>query len=882
MNAGHQGKVQRGLALKRTFAFIFAIGLGWWLLSGAGWIWGAAVSPAEGLNIVYMRAERPPDGTELSYSGGTLQNLGVMFRSFESGWTSGNITAPGEVIYRESDGTETTVFSCFPRPSPYEGEESCTPLSVSVSPDGGTIWFDIAYGDLTVFPMADSGNGNTQLYLEDDTDPDQFITIIGTFDRVCVKSWDVATKTLNSAGSWPCTSGTWNMMPAEMPNGKVWFSSNEAGVYEHQVGGASPADSIALQPWSGNTDGTSRAILMPEERDFVMSPRLLHDGRMAYFQFGRQGTFPYRYDNGSTGGSATLPNIVWMAATNQDGSNHHTILGVHHSASVVVTHLGTNVRSPRGAGQRNNATKDILVNNYYRANNMSCGALWGFAPPDPFVEGEPPDSASPAGDRFFPTDLYTIASWAVGSDGPGDAKGTYVTGEYSHKLRDGRGLPDTSQIMVTYCRGYAHLDAPNTNKLGNAQGATAGLDLGIYMTNQIPLAIVSSGCPSSPQKDKSACERNLTKIVDEDDWQEWGAEVVAAHADIFGSSAPTTTMDTTGSSASRFIGGPVTYANSEVESVDHINDDTIEMGWTGPAGYRAHGAQGNSMAGGSVESHEDLMNSIAAICFLKENATTSSTTPNRRLGTYGSRLEYLGCVALESGDRSFQAELPADTPSLLIGVDANGYKIAGDQIAQALRTGELRKCAGCHVHSASQESFDETALDAYTNVQAISDTGNVDMMVGGSITAEDTSHRANTYVDDVLPILDSACASCHTSGGSAADLPFDLDGFGTTCSFSYYIIVWDWNQSCNGSFADWNSGATLPKPNFSKYIHSFARESYFMWYAANERLDGRSASDNTSAPSFTADTVGQDHYNLLSADQINVIKRWIDSGARYD
>jgi len=67
----------------------------------------------------------------------------------------------------------------------------------------------------------------------------------------------------------------------------------------------------------------------------------------------------------------------------------------------------------------------------------------------------------------------------------------------------------------------------------------------------------------------------------------------------------------------------------------------------------------------------------------------------------------------------------------------------------------------------------------------------------------------------------------------------------------------------------------LHRPYTSKYVNNmFARESLLYWKAANKRTDGRKDTTFDNDIDF-----GVDHPTDLSPHEIDLIARWLDSGA---
>jgi hypothetical protein len=128
-----------------------------------------------------------------------------------------------------------------------------------------------------------------------------------------------------------------------------------------------------------------------------------------------------------------------------------------------------------------------------------------------------------------------------------------------------------------------------------------------------------------------------------------------------------------------------------------------------------------------------------------------------------------------------------------------------------------------------------------------------------------------TYDKDIKPILEKNCAGCH-----ANDVPL----------FDYDKLVWDYAQKAvpegmklqvRESADEWKKYA-LQRPMISKYVHSmYARESLLYWKAANKRTDGRTDAQYADDIDF-----GADHPTNITATELGVLGRWLDSGAGND
>ena len=215
----------------------------------------------------------------------------------------------------------------------------------------------------------------------------------------------------------------------------------------------------------------------------------------------------------------------------------------------------------------------------------------------------------------------------------------------------------------------------------------------------------------------------------------------------------------------------------------------------------------------------------------------------------GNRLGLFGDVPLLA-DGSFKAQLPCDVPFVMAGVDADGRVIKRDQVPQSLRPGEKRVCTGCHQHSSPGRAYEASIAFAAKPVQLLS------------------THRVPTFEDDIRPIFERRCLSCHVD-----DVPL----------MDYDKLVWDFVQESVlperrvqvRETTDKRRQYGLQRPYTSKYVNTmFARESLLYWKAANRRLDGRTDATYANDIDF-----GPNHPVNISPPELRSLAAWLDSGA---
>ncbi len=136
---------------------------------------------------------------------------------------------------------------------------------------------------------------------------------------------------------------------------------------------------------------------------------------------------------------------------------------------------------------------------------------------------------------------------------------------------------------------------------------------------------------------------------------------------------------------------------------------------------------------------------------------------------------------------------------------------------------------------------------------------------------------------DVMPILKARCVSCHQGDAAAAGLRFDVqrdwDKVNNYMDDSTYArLVLDISQKFVPPALQRISsghGATLGKPNLSKYVRMMnSRGSLLYWKAKNARTDNRTDATRDDDIDF-----GADHPTQITPEELGILARWIDIGA---
>jgi hypothetical protein len=273
---------------------------------------------------------------------------------------------------------------------------------------------------------------------------------------------------------------------------------------------------------------------------------------------------------------------------------------------------------------------------------------------------------------------------------------------------------------------------------------------------------------------------------------------------------------------------------------------------------------------------------------LQVKSNPSFKTPRRFSSTHNESWEILGEFPLAhkavtdlqgNPDTSWQAKIPANTPTTIQAIDINGMTLNSETVWRALSPGEERTdCGGCHVHSVEVSPLDFATTETgkgmpIQNITGVSNddpriqnsivdlstdsvplldaVGGVEWRTGGSVQIE--------YTTDIQPIIDANCMACHTATGDNGGLVLDTDPWVTLTNFDKS------DSTYNGR-----------RPQQSKYIRNpQARNSLFVWVAWDQRLDGRDNADRADDIDFpNAHPV----VNLSDADK-RTISRWVDIGA---
>lgn len=728
--------------------------------------------------IVYTRVPRTRGRWEVELRDGTLYTLespDVWDTLPDSRRVFEGFNAPGQLILREPDGTEYILYDCFESPMP------CVPLDPAISFDGRQVMFSVyrgkrlesAWWNGTTLPNQRLGNPTeAQLYVVD------------------LESFELTPLAHNP--------GVFDISPAWLPDGRIMFASTRAGTEQPQLDRITPNNRSEPQLYISDADGSNAVNITPHEVATAMHPYVLQSGRVAYSSQWLSHNLAYGGTNGSINWPTTLDNMWSIMDMDLRGGDMTALLGAHRNNFAADNGRTKNMKALHFLGQRNNG--DICTANYYRANNLGLGDVFCWEPEPVGVEGALPD--------FLPRTLYNVADWSKSNDEPSFKDGDLYMGKIGYP----EGLPN-NQLLLTVGRGFC------TNVSGSVQSFQErvagqpdkrGCDVGLYATTQIPSKSMS----------------DLTLIVDDENWHEFGARVV-------------TERQVAIPLVSNTSDGTCQLASSDAASAE-----------TRPSRLYAFNKNYKTSANNGGEIDGLYEGELAAIRFWEvvPNLSDKRTFDN----SIGNPLRLLGDVPLLE-DNSFKVTLPCDTPYIMAGIDELGRVIKRDQVPQSLRPGEERTCTGCHQHSREGRTYEESMASQLPPLELL------------------MSRPVPNYEADIKPILKARCQSCHSN-----DYVPLMD---------YDQLVWDFFQQALPEEKrvqvrqsdNVRRAYGLQRPYTSKFVNNmFARESLLYWKAANERTDGRT--DNTYDDDID---FGLDHPTSITGEELNILAEWLDSGATH-
>lgn len=801
----------------------------------------------------------------------------------------GSFTAPCDLVYRDGKGAERILYSCI---AEAKNDQACAALDAAVSFDAKTVAFSVFRGKLVRL----RGSG-----VPKDLDPAAENTASFTFDlpgseldasEAQIVLVDIATGKQTAIDAPP---GTFNFGPAWLSNGRLAFSS--ALRYQHYAPMPSCANNSApaIQLYAMDVDGRNVERISPHGLGSELHPLQLTDGRISLSSWQLFGMLAYRHGN-SFGGCGTLSNFFHMYAQYPDGANATALYGQHLSDPTTFEysdakgpHIGTHMAA-HFFGQSSDGR--VWTTEYYRGNNLGLGALLGFPIPPQGQEG--PSAAEAEAAKMSPYrawDEVHVARWASSSDQVAalmPAPALSLPGykdpiKYAGKVGHPSGLPG-NRLLISWAVGACSLntgkpDLTAINDYAAETGDNPFCDVGIYETPDIGTSTIDH--PSV-----------LTEVVNSPDYQEFLARPVVPYKDVFGMEQPKVMPRAElASDAALEHGTP--FGVIGASSIIHRETKAyapISYEWIRPA------YQGTD----TIDYSDDELCGVRILA-VQPNRKVESYHPSH--STVGERVEIVGefpvrkndgagnpiTDKLGAPDTSFRVKVPSAFPYLMQAIDCEGRTLNTDQTWQSLRPGEVKTCNGCHVHSAAATKLPyETSWAASPGATTHElGTGKVQLLTGGSGAAVTTKSidgyaYAIEFERDVMPIFAKRCVSCHGAAKSDAGLRLDIARVfhqvptpGADDS-TYFRLAMDESQSFvpAGLQRTGTHGLNLGKPNLSRYVRMMnSRASLLYWKAKGARTDNRTDAQFGDDVDF-----GAAHPTTMTADELGVLARWIDTG----
>lgn len=777
---------------------------------------------------------------------------------------SGFLT-PCDLVYNDGDGNERILYSCIGNET---SSESCSALEPGVSNDGKKIAFAVWRGK----PVRPRGVLSAKDFDPSAENADKigfeypFFEFAAGTTTAQIYVIDVATGALTSITSQ--RTGVIDSAPVWLPDNRIAFTSTRASAGRTLPFLCTNSNSPASQLHVMDADGRRVERISPHALGSELHPYMLADGRLLFSSWQAFGSLAHRHPN-TPGLCGTISNFFHLYAMNPDGSDQFAIYGQHitdptsheyQSGKGIKAHMAAHFVTQTSDGR-------VWAAEYYRGNNLGLGNIVGFPLPPEGVEGISVDTALRTNRRSFRLENQVyVANWSSQSDQvaarlpeiwtrPGDTAPLQYAGKMGHPA----ALPNNG-LMFVWAAGacFTALGAPGNlkaNYVGNP-----GCDAGIYRYAG-PLPATGTAFSAHP--------RDLVRLVDRPEFQEFFPRAVVPYSAIMGVNKPATRI----ARNSPLIQAAEPYGEIASGSIYNHETKPASEDWNRPEAFNQQGT-------------DTIKYSDSEICGVRMLATQPARAreiTQRSVATTGDRLTILGEFPVLR-DGSFRVKFPANVPYIMQTIDCKGRTLNTDQTWQHLKAGELKACDGCHAHS-----YEKVHAAPFDNSEAAKLTAPMVVLGDGTVPLIDGTRKPGLgyvveYERDIWPIFQSRCVACHgderTEAGLRLDIPTtrvrrDQPADGST----YDRLVFDWYQKYVPAekriATRWTGGVALVKPNLSKYVRMLsARASLLYWKAANARTDGRTDTERSGDIKF-----GADHPTDITEEELAILGRWLDMGA---
>lgn len=776
-----------------------------------------------------------------------------------------DIAAGADLMLLHPDGSEEVLVDCT----------TCSVIDPSISFDGRYVYYSRV--DNVAADGVDSGTRAGSFIYKIDLQasaprPQIQLTFNDGFETGIASSVDMS--------GWRKLR---DMSPFPMSGGKIGFVSNRSGLIPfnnrlaERMGSTLQIYVMDDHDGSKNTAALSNLHRIDNSSiSMAQNPTQLKDGRIAYASW-QDVAMKERYG------------MTALFTMNPDGSN-------------VMQFTEPHVRSKYADRIVTQLPDDQLVWSHY----YPTGTTYGFgvllrAPLDPagidFFNQSVSDPAIEGTRHVERTGTVNITGFTAAADqpaptvvNPSDSQ-TYFVGKFSNP-----SYATSGNLLASW-------STSSTNWFGGACSSNCDpLESGIALIKNVATAEMSAGTDIFD-------ETKIVMIHDNASYNEIMPRAVVSFQSQYGIAQPASIEPTETSpedsrlargEAAAFIGTSSMILKDPLESTA-FQEPTTERSASMLGNWRVRGGEAGVFDEGEIygvriigtpPKHYAGVLSGSQRTEINDylRAPTGLDLTRRYGGLHNEKWEILGEFILPhtastnsrgKKDTSWIAKVPSDTPFLIQTLDSNGMTMVSEHTWRALKPGEKRAdCGGCHNHTQTPLDYTTTAsgqLSTIANIPGVSNaderisegyfdlTSGVPMLDSTGMSFTSSGAVTVEWNNDVLPIINNRCVSCHTSGQTNGGLVLD-----TSTGSTAWAELTDKNSCPAGECRE---------PQRSKYIRvPQARESLFIWKAWNARLDGRLDGDRADDVDFGAshDVAG------LTDTERRTLARWVDLGSPVD
>ena len=637
--------------------------------------------------------------------------------------------------------------------------------------------------------------------------------------------------------------GILNLGPAPIAGGKIVFTSNRNGF--------TPTKSYTfptMQLFVMDDDGSNVTPIAPMTLGSALHPTPLRDGRILFSSFESQGLRDQRLWG------------IWSIWP--DGRYWQPVVSAFKQPSAFhfMTQLGND---------------DIVVEDYYNANNWGFGALYRLPAETPdgmtrfyssTLAENPAISQTVKGGYsypfrmpFTPRGMYSISPFTHANDNaaPVGVDGTTRVGKFTHP-----SAAPKNDLLVVWSPGPANA----LNRPLNKPAVDAGLYL---MPNGGPahspddLILIKNDPNYNEAWPRALVPYRQIHGVDEPVELPWLPNDGSLHAQL-PSGTPYGLVGTSSFYNRDSFPGKVKSWATSFDGLDAFNTSENDQ-------------SSNWVAQGSDAGKYDNAAIWAVRILAMEPNTHRSYGPNygqHFFNHINEKLRILGEIPLRkfdskgqpildaqgNPDTSFLAKIPADTPFTFQMLDRNGVVLTMAQTWHQLRPGEIRTdCGGCHAHGYEPLPFEGTAANK-TDYQVWNLVDSTPLLTNKGaadpeIVEVDAPLVNVEFFADIRPLLQENCIQCHTQNNPAPPANLVLDDLTLYPGPKYTGIELpgDYARLCFDTNAQWGIPPLVKvgdsprwrQTNASRYIRKFqSRRSLLLWKIFGQRLDGWTNADH--------------------------------------